>query len=408
MFGKFLVKQKVITVEQLTEALNYQVIYGGRLGTNLVESGFIKEEELVKELAKYHHVSAVSFDSLLNIASSVIKLIPKDVAKKIKVIPFNVRYKEKGLDVITMDPARLDIFDELSFNIGLNVNPYIINEVKFLYLLEKYYGVKRDIRYITLSRTDREELNSKGSQQQAQEEIAGTKKKETGTGKTIIEQTEEHVEGNAYRELRPLSGKEEFTTEADFEEMFKMETSRFEQPLIELSHEMELETLEIRRPQNLTEALDMLSKADSRNDIAGVVLGYALTIFKRIALFIIYKGTAIGWEGAGKGVERFNIKQLVIPLEQPSAFKFVNDTGSYFLGPVQNTELNNDFFLLLGDKPPKTVVIMPVHFKGRLVQMIYGDNGSNQYASPDIGELLIVLQKVPEAIENMVLRKRRI
>ncbi|MCL4467912.1 MAG: hypothetical protein M1591_03120 [Deltaproteobacteria bacterium] len=399
MFGDFLVKQKIITNDQLTEAMNAQVIFGGRLGTNLIESGSLNEDDLEKYLAQYHHVSSVSMVTLNNIHTNALKLIPVKFVKKLKAIPFD--YKDKQLYVIMMDPGRLDAIDELSFVTGMNIKPHAIPEIRFLLLLEKYYHIKRDIRYITLSKQDTaqflsDRLNKKPVQpeQRPENKIAAQPQIQKGEDSP----------------LKPLPPNEEFTTEEDFQDTVKAGASAAEpvRTTVELSHEMEVEeVLALKHPSNLQDAITLIMDSESRDDIASVVLGYALSIFKRAAIFMIQKGLAIGWEGAGDGVNRFNIKQLVIPLEQPSVFKFVNDTGAHFVGSPQPTELNKDFFLLLGGKPPRTVVIVPVHFMGRVVQMLYGDNGEGAFASTDIGELLILLQKVPGVIESLVLKKRR-
>jgi hypothetical protein len=398
MFGEFLVKQKAITNEQLTEAINAQVIFGGRLGTNLIESGALTEDKLERYLALYHRLPSVPIEKLHNIQTNTLKLVPVNLVKRLKVIPFD--YQDKHLYVIMMDPGRLDAIDELSFVTGLNIKLHVISEIRFLVLLEKYYSIKRDLRYITLSKQDTTQFLS----DRLNKKPASTAQK---PDEKIAEQPQKQAEDNS--SLTPLSNNEELTTEEDSQKMLKTGTSGVEsdKATVELSNEMEIEeTLRLKHPVNLQDAIAIISDSRSRDDIASVVLGYALSIFKRAAIFIIQKGIAIGWEGAGEGVNRFNIKQLVIPLDQPSVFKFVNDTGAHFIGSLKPTELNKDFFLLLGGEPPRTVVIIPVHFMGKVVQTLYGDNGAGEFASTNIGELLILLQKVPEVIEALVLKKR--
>ncbi len=405
MFGDFLVQQKIITNDQLTEAMNAQVIFGGRLGTNLIESGAINEDVLEKHLARYHRLQPVALDSLNNIPTNTLRLIPVSLVRKFRVIPFDA--KEKHLGVLMMDPGRLDALDELSFVTGLNVKPYVVPEIKFLLLLEKYYRIKRDIRYITLSKQDTaqflaERMNKKPA---AAAPPPVEKKPEPPPGQQPIDTVS----------LKPLGSNEELTTEEDFKNGVRPVDKPVEPPVpvqekptVELSQDMELETtLELKHPADLREARSLIETSESRDDIAAVVLGYALSVFKRSGLFIIQKGFAMGWEGAGEGVNRLNIKQLIIPLDQPSIFKFVHDTGAHFIGPPQPSELNRDFFLLMGGKLPKSVVIIPVHFMGKVVQMLYGDNGAGEYASTNIGELLILLQQVPSVIESLVLKRRK-
>lgn len=401
MLGEFLIKQKVITMEQLTEALNAQVIFGGRLGTNLIESGVLTENELENQLSAYYHIQPIPLEKTLNIQTNTLKSIPVNLVKKLKAIPFE--RTDKQINVIFMDPGRLDAIDELSFVTGLTIKPYIVPEIRFLLMLEHYYGIKRDVRYITLSRQDAGQFMSNRLNKKPPASKAQTQ------DKPPVPQT---VQAQPSISIKPLSDGEELTTEEEFQKMLKTPAPEPApvpmEPTIELSQEMEIEhELNLKHPANMIDAISILSKSESRDDIAAVVLGYALSVFKRAAIFMIYKGIAMGWEGAGHGVKRPNIKQLVIPLDQASVFKFVNDTGAHFVGPAQDTELNRDFFLLLGGKPPRTVVIIPIHFRASLVQMLYGDSGGGEFASTDIGELLVLLQKVPEVIEALVAKMRK-
>jgi|YelNatPaOPRAMG01_1025707.scaffolds.fasta_scaffold08313_7 hypothetical protein len=398
MLGEFLINQKRITNEQLTEALNAQVIFGGRLGTNLIEAGALTEEELGTYLAQYHHLNPVTPEKLNNIPSTILNLIPINVVKRLKVIPFD--YKDKQLYVAMMDPQKLDIIDELSFVTGFKIRQYVVPEIRLLILLEKYYGIKRDIRYITLSRHDTAQF------------LANKKKNKHKTTTYELDNKNNlsyEAPAKPDSQLKPPSDNEDLMSEKEFQDILKANIPMIEQekPTIELSHAMELEeTLELKKTTNLNDAVSLLLSATSRDDIASVVLGFALSIFKRAVIFMIQKGIAIGWEGAGEQVNRFNIKQLIIPLDQPSIFKFAYDMGAHFIGPPQATEFNKDFFLLLGGIPPKTAVVIPVYFMGRIVQMLYGDNGAGNIASTDVGELLILLQKVPEAIEKLVIKRR--
>ena len=51
--GKYLLENGIVTAEQLEEALQSQVAFGGRLGTNLVELGYVSLEDLAVHLAAH-------------------------------------------------------------------------------------------------------------------------------------------------------------------------------------------------------------------------------------------------------------------------------------------------------------------------------------------------------------------
>ena len=107
----------MISEKQLDEALKAQVIYGGRLGTNLVELGFLDEEALAYFLSEKLEVPYAHPKKLLDIEKKVIDLVPNELVEKYKVLPFEL--KRKRLRVIMPDPQNLDLINELSFIICL-------------------------------------------------------------------------------------------------------------------------------------------------------------------------------------------------------------------------------------------------------------------------------------------------
>lgn len=61
--GEILVKEKLITSSQLEEALKYQVLYGGKIGINLIEMGFVKEDDIARMLSRKFKLSFISSDT---------------------------------------------------------------------------------------------------------------------------------------------------------------------------------------------------------------------------------------------------------------------------------------------------------------------------------------------------------
>jgi hypothetical protein len=157
--GEALVKESLITREHLRLALERQVIFGGRIGTNLVELKVIKENELVSFLSKYLKIPAVDPSKLVSIDAETISCITGEIADKYKVVPFQ---KDRNrLHVALLDPRSMAAVDELRFITGYDIMPYVTSELRLLYALEKYYGVERDLRYISIFGKDGEQVEEK-------------------------------------------------------------------------------------------------------------------------------------------------------------------------------------------------------------------------------------------------------
>jgi type IV pilus assembly protein PilB len=135
--GELLIKRNYITPEQLKRALDEQKMKGGRLESNLVRLGYIKEDELLSFLSAQYRVPSVKI-SKMEINPNVIKLIPSSISKKYFIIPIN-RVGPK-LTLAMADPSNIVVIDEIKFMTGFNVEPVVASETEIIDAIKKYYG----------------------------------------------------------------------------------------------------------------------------------------------------------------------------------------------------------------------------------------------------------------------------
>lgn len=146
--GEYLVKAGKITEQQLSSALERQVTMGGRLGTNLIELGFLSENDLLQFLSRKLNIPFAQAADLDQIDPSLIQLIPRDLAQKYNVVP--IKRDRTSLSVALLDPTDLEILDELRFITGCIIKPYIASEARIRYVLERYYQISRQLRYVSV------------------------------------------------------------------------------------------------------------------------------------------------------------------------------------------------------------------------------------------------------------------
>lgn len=145
--GEALVKKGTITKEHLKLALERQVVFGGRIGTNIIELGILKEDELTKFLSKFLKVPAVSPAELSEVDEETIGSITREHAEKYRFVPFRKEKNRLHVALMDYDVRKLD---ELRFVTSYDILPYMTSELRLLYALEKYYGIKRDLRFISI------------------------------------------------------------------------------------------------------------------------------------------------------------------------------------------------------------------------------------------------------------------
>ncbi len=401
LLGELLVRAKIINEAQLEEAINSQVIFGGRLGTNLLELEYIDEPTLCKFLSHKHGVPYIDLRGKISVDQEAIKLVPKRIAEKYKVFP--IKLEGRTLHLVCLDPSDLEGINEVKFSTGKNLKLYVAPEIRIYAALEKIYGIKRDIRFITLSRRDTEEFLKEHRTQILQEsrrEVTRPEKRE-------------RMPSELPSGLKPLEENEEL---ASPEELLLLDEVVHESPPQEVQGETE-EIIELTEeiPEekrvvalNFSEALTLLEKAGSREEIGKILLGFCMNKFSRSVLFTVQKNRVLPWDCLGQNIEREKILKFVLPLTQPSVFKLTYETKCHFIGPIPNTIINDEFLRRLGKGRPLSALLMPVIFKGNLVLMIYGDNGPDEYVSTDIGEIMILAQRVPQVFENLVKRRKQL
>jgi type IV pilus assembly protein PilB len=134
--GELLLRQKLITQEQLKEAVDEQRRGGGRLGYNLTKLGYIKEKDLTTFLSKQYGIPTVDMDSQ-EIDPEVGRLIPEDVAKKYQVLP--ISRTGSTLVVAMADPSNIFAIDDIKFLTGYNVESVVASEAAIMSATEKVY-----------------------------------------------------------------------------------------------------------------------------------------------------------------------------------------------------------------------------------------------------------------------------
>ena len=134
--GELLVRESLISPEQLLEAVEESRNTGGRIGYSLTKLGYIDESELTNFLSKQYHVPSINLSDF-DIDEEVIELIPKDVSQKHRCIPIN--RAGSSLIVAMSDPSNIYAIDDLKFLTGYNIEVVVASEVAIEEAFHRYY-----------------------------------------------------------------------------------------------------------------------------------------------------------------------------------------------------------------------------------------------------------------------------
>jgi len=140
--GEILVRENLITAQQLREALDYQRTNGGRLGSNLATLGIISDDVITAVLSRQYGVPSINLE-LFQIEEETIKLISQEVALKYSVLP--ISKVGATLTLAMADPTNVFAMDDIKFMTGLNVEPVIASEASLQAAIGKYFSNSKQI-----------------------------------------------------------------------------------------------------------------------------------------------------------------------------------------------------------------------------------------------------------------------
>jgi type IV pilus assembly protein PilB len=135
--GELLVRENLISVQQLRKAQEEQQRNGTRIGSALIKVGAIEEHKLTDFLSKQYGVPAINLKDF-EIDSEIVKLVKKEVAQKHLVIPVN--RAGQSLIVAMSDPSNIFAVDDLKFTTGYNIEPVVASEPSIREAIDRYYA----------------------------------------------------------------------------------------------------------------------------------------------------------------------------------------------------------------------------------------------------------------------------
>lgn len=368
--GELLIKEGLITNEQLEEALKCQVIFGIKLGSSLIELGMIDEKSLARLLSKKLGVPAATHRDLQDLFFSTYGLLSAAVAEKHRVIPFKL--ENRRLSVAMSDPTDFKAIDELAFVTGYIIQPYIVPDMYISRALEKYYQVSRDMRYLRVGSGFKRNAGKPdpSAATAVQNTISVTYEKEDGELLNI----EIPAEFEGFGSLPDLPD-EPGAPQAQF--------GRY--------------------------TIDQLSldfaAARERDEVADVFIKYLGQDFEKGALFIIRGKMAVGWRAIVKGATVDKFDEMAIELAVPSVLNSVIKESRFSMGPVNATAGNRPIAESLKLSPHDTLLAIPVIMLNKIVAIVLV-SADVEALGQKLQELQKLVYKASLAFEMLIIRNK--
>jgi type IV pilus assembly protein PilB len=140
--GELLLKENLISADQLKQALEHQKSTGGRLGNSLVKLGFLSDDEVTAVLSRQYGVPSINL-GYFEVDPSVTKLIPMETAMKYQILPLS--RVGSSLTVAMVDPTNVFAMDDIKFMTGFNIEPVVASESAINDAIKKHYGSVEEV-----------------------------------------------------------------------------------------------------------------------------------------------------------------------------------------------------------------------------------------------------------------------
>ena len=141
--GELLLKENMVTPQQLQEALSHQKMSGGKLGKAFVSLGYVRDEEITSLLSRQYGVPSINLDHF-EVDPAIIKIIPAETSRKYQILPLS--RSGATLTIAMADPTNVFAMDDIKFMTGYNVEPVVASETSLEEAIEKYYGSTRSLQ----------------------------------------------------------------------------------------------------------------------------------------------------------------------------------------------------------------------------------------------------------------------
>jgi len=366
--GSMLVQESIISEAQLEEALRNQVIFGGKIGTNLIELGYISSEQLAAALSRHKGFPQVNPSQLHYIPAEIIALITPETAKKHQVIP--IALDKKRLTVAMSEPCDLDGIDKLSFMTGMYINPVVIPELLLIIALEKYYKIRRETRYISIAKDMRRDPRPVDSQELNDIPAPSSK-------------PQKQVEEEEFIEIPEFDG--------------------FDNVEIPDAPEHVPTQDEIKEAYNLTDMCTALAGATSRDQIGAALMEYLRLRHFRTALFLPKEPTLTGWLAADASGYLDNFSEVRLDMQPPSSFLQVIEAKNFCMGQLLSpTDLKAASAIGVKDNP---AILLPIILMNRVVAIICVVD-TLEKLTRSLNELQKIAIKSAMAFEILIMRNK--
>jgi len=368
LLGEMLVERGAISVEQLHTGLAACRKGDARLGTYLVDYGFIEERSLLEALAEQHGVPFISEPTLVEFLESLDHgVMPRSMLKDLRVVPF--RKVKDRIQVAMSNPADARVIDRIANYTQLHVEPFVASDRTVALALKRVKDVvpvavepEGDLLTEFVVEQNGFEWDDLWLPRIKPEALLKMHSRPRAAGQMLVA---------SFPGLEPVGSGGG-----------RMRGARVEN----------------------TELFRQLSSAVTAGEIGEMLIHYASQRLDRLCLFAVHHGKISGWMGRGLPLDAADLQSFSVFAEIPSIFWELEENDQY-IGPIPGGPVDDDLLRVLGLPPPNEAIVLPLKMKGRTKGFLVGDIPGRKVPDEVVNELVAAARAGGEAL-TAILRGR--
>ena len=403
--GGHLVERGVLTRAQLEDALQAQVVHGGRLGTNLVELGLLDLDQVAEQLADYFGVPLPPKEWLEAPDPSAIASLSRDFAESHGVLP--LRLENAELHAAVIDPRDARLLRSLEQATGRSIRLYVLPELRLLYALERHLGIARPVRFVNVAK---KLVHVRSRAAAGHDDRPEEVRLREALGIGVLNEGEDLIDESSFAALhqkltdareRAAGGAADSAVAPVCELEAELITGAFAPGDGSGANLLETDPL----PTDPASLEALLATAPDRVGAARVALALARLHVPAAALLVVHRGMVKGMLGSGGDLDR-HIEAVLIPGDADSVLARVATGGVLYRGAPPATPLDARLLRALGRSAASEIAVFPIALRDRVVNLLYVDAGASALADTVVGALQALTYCIARSYERMIVSRR--
>ena len=399
-FAAYLVGNDYMTAAEVEEVTQATVLYGGRLGTAVVEAGLMTPDEVDHALAQHLGLPDIPKEWLKKPDPGARAAIHVDLVKRHRAFPLH--FEKRTLHIGLVDPKDANILDALAFASGCLIAPYALTELRFAELMQRVYGVAPSPRLAALLEPANLARLRRGrdAQREVKRSLAAAEPREFALG--------------------PLAADVDLVDEATFEAMTDTRPALRAAVAEAWEAPPELQAAQAapappatapaaeppRRAtppagaEALRRAEAALCGASERSAVIDATLELAGVFAELAALFVVRDGVAAGLR-ALRGGEPLDVEAIVAPLGGEGLLADAVRTGQ----PVRrapSAALDKTLAKALRAEPGAELAAFPISIGGRVVNVLVAQSGASALPATAAAAFGALVLLVGQSYERLI------